>query len=261
MNYWETREIRQREALLDKTILDTDGELAIQYKRTLKRIKRDMEGLYDEILASRADGTLLVSDLYKFNRYFNLINNINKEMTVLGQKELPIYEKHFIRLYNENTKIIEGEFGLGASINEERAKRVVNSIWCSDGKHWSDRVWAHKQELSVRLEQGLIDCVARGASRDELSKQITKDFSTSFSNADRIARTELSHIQNQSALDKYRDAGITHYQFLATLDNKTGERDRELDGKIFPIDAAATGVNFPPIHPNCRCTVLAVVGG
>ena len=261
MNYWAIREIEEREALLDKSILATENELAVQYKRTLKNIKGKMESLYDEILASRGDGTLLVSDLYKFNRYYELMNNLNAEMIKLGQKEIPIYEKHLINLYEQNSEIVGKHVGLTATINPDRAKQVVDTVWCNDGKRWSDRIWLHKGEMVSRLEKGLIDCVVSGASHEQLSEQIVKDFSTSFYNADRIARTELSHIQNQSALDKYKEAGITHYQFLATLDGKTCEEDRELNNKIFPISEAKTGINFPPLHPHCRCTILAVIGG
>jgi len=46
----------------------------------------------------------------------------------------------------------------------------------------------------VRLEKGLIDCVSRGTSKDELVKTLMADFDIGFRSADRIARTELSHI-------------------------------------------------------------------
>jgi hypothetical protein len=33
--------------------------------------------LYDEIIVSAGDGSLLVSDLYKYNRYYKTLNVLN----------------------------------------------------------------------------------------------------------------------------------------------------------------------------------------
>lgn len=258
-NYWLQRDILQREALLDKSIADTEKELASQYKKTMKVLKRDMEGLYDEVLASKADGTILASDLYRFNRYYDLLNAIQYELRQLGTKENLIFDKRFTKLYNQNEELLGKHLGFTGRVDEGAVKRAVDAIWCSDGLHWSERVWKHKEELANRLERGLIDCVARGASRDELTKQIMYDFNVGYNEADRITRTELSHIQNQSTLDKYKAAGIDEYEFLAELDNRTSNICRELNGKRFKMAEAEVGINLPPMHPNCRSTILAVL--
>lgn len=258
-NYWRTRDIIQREALLDKSIADTERELASQYKKTLNKVKRDMTALYDEIKAESENGTVQISDLYRFNRYYDLLNTINQSLLKLGLKEQLIYDRGLTNLYRQNEKLIGRQLGLAAAVDETAAEKVVKAIWCSDGQHWSDRIWAHKTDLANRLERGLIDCFSRGASHDELTKQIMDDFSVSFNNADRIARTELSYIQNQSTLDSYRAAGVTQYQYLAELDAKSCDVCGSLDGQRFDLDAAEPGVNLPPLHPNCRCTILAVL--
>ena len=81
----------------------------------------------------------------------------------------------------------------------------------------------------------------------------------SRASADRIVRTELTRIQNQATADTYRQAGIEKYQYLAIEDDRTSEACQELDGKIFRLDEAVIGENFPPIHPNCRCSIIPVV--
>ena len=48
----------------------------------------------------------------------------------------------------------------------------------------------------------------------------------------------------------------TEHQFIATLDSRTSAVCAGLDGKVFDIKDAKTGVNYPPLHPWCRsCTV------
>ena len=109
------------------------------------------------------------------------------------------------------------------------------------------------------MEKGLIDCVSRGTSKDELVKTLMADFDIGFRSADRIARTELSYIQNQATLDKYNEAGVKKYEILAAHDARTCDICSEMNGKIFELSKAQAGVNMPPFHPNCRCAVLGVI--
>jgi hypothetical protein len=46
----------------------------------------------------------------------------------------------------------------------------------------------------VALEKGLVDCVTRGVSKDELVKTLMETFNVGYRKADRIARTELSYV-------------------------------------------------------------------
>ena len=48
--------------------------------------------------------------------------------------------------------------------------------------------------------------------------------------------------------------GIEQYKYLATLDERMCETCSPLDGKIFYIKDAVEGVNYPSMHPHCRCT-------
>ena len=50
--------------------------------------------------------------------------------------------------------------------------------------------------------------------------------------------------------------GVEQYQILATLDSETCEICGELDGKIFLVENAVIGLNFPPFHSGCRCTTV-----
>lgn len=255
-NYWL---IREQDKLLTVATGQAEKELAQQYLRCLNRTKRDLIDLYNEIQIASADGTLLISDLYRYNRYYDLMNNLNRELNKLGFAEKDIYEAYMTELYTANSSLLSSSLGFSPIVNTHRVTDALNSVWCQDGKHWSDRVWANKALLQERIKNGVINSIATGSGKDELVKQLMKDFNVGYNNADRIARTELSYVRNQSTLDSYKEAGVEYYQFLATDDDDTCEEDKELDGKIFRLDEAVVGVNYPPIHPNCRCSVLAVI--
>jgi len=70
-----------------------------------------------------------------------------------------------------------------------------------------------------------------------------------------LVRTTLQHASNQARMNvlKANDDVIDGYQWVATLDSRTASADAALDGKFFPFDKGPR----PPLHPNCRCTVIA----
>lgn len=60
-----------------------------------------------------------------------------------------------------------------------------------------------------------------------------------------------------SDIESYKMDGVERYQILSALDSKTCEICGELDGKIFLVENAVIGLNFPPFHSGCRCTTGA----
>lgn len=106
----------------------------------------------------------------------------------------------------------------------------------------------------------MVDCVSGGLPKDKAVNEICNlAINGNRSAADRIVRTELTRIQNAAAADTYKAAGIEKYEYSAVDDDRTSEECAALDGKIFRLDEAVVGENFPPIHPNCRCTIIPIV--
>ena len=56
-------------------------------------------------------------------------------------------------------------------------------------------------------------------------------------------------------MDSIRLSGRTKYPYICNNTDNTCNDCAILDGQVFDISAAEEGVNLPPIHPNCRCTV------
>ncbi len=74
--------------------------------------------------------------------------------------------------------------------------------------------------------------------------------------AQRLIRTETNFILNQATKDMYEEAEVEEYEFLGTLDSRTCEHCGGLDGKHYPVKDEKPGVNYPPLHPFCRCTTI-----
>lgn len=251
-NYWNNREIKQREYLLNKAINELMDELGRCYRKSMDRIINEMAILYDEITTA-AQGQVLVSHLYQYNRYYELLNNMNAELRRLGLQEVSYFRNQLQKVYIDNQAIINASFNLSSEINYEAVEDAINDAWVNDGQIWSDRIWNNKDKLSEKLREGLVDCLASGASTQKLTKNLMNDFGVSFHNAHTLARTELAHIQNVSTLDKYKQAGVKEVRVL--VDPDCCEDCNSHKNTVFDINSAPV----LPEHPNCRCTYLAVI--
>jgi hypothetical protein len=72
---------------------------------------------------------------------------------------------------------------------------------------------------------------------------------------------ELNYVENQSAMDSIKEAGMKYYRFSATLDRRTSATCREHDGHVYPIGEYQPGSTAPPLHPNCLSTIAGSLYG
>lgn len=153
---------------------------------------------------------------------------------------------------------IDRNIGLGADftgLGKRTVEKAIHTTWLDD--NFSGRIWKNKTALITQLNQILPQEFVRGRGPKEVAKDLSKRLDVSYSNAVRLARTEMNHISNQATMDAYKDSKVLEkYEYLATLDSRTSDICREMDGKVFKLSQAQTGVNLPPLHPYCRSTTI-----
>lgn len=133
-------------------------------------------------------------------------------------------------------------------------RKAVMQSWAEE--HFSDRIWGGVEKLSEELRENLTIGLIRGEGVEEITKRMIRRMDVSASNARRLVRTESAYIHEKATRDAFEECGITRYRFLATLDRRTSKICQEMDGKDFAIGEARAGKNYPPMHPNCRSTVV-----
>lgn len=255
--YWQVREAQQREKYLSKSEKEIAVGLRKMYEASANDIVRDMELLYLRIL-EEGDETL-PNNLYRYNRYYHLREQVNRKLTKLGARQLKELTKEMEGMYKYTSSQVLSSLGFEVG-NEKELQLVAKSmwdnrtswskaVWCADGLTAEGRVARNMAQLQKTLEKGLQDCVARGTSKDELVKTLMKRFDVSYANANRLARTELTYIQNQATRDSYIKAGVKQYEYFAELDDRTSEQCEDMNGQRFDVANAVVGVNYPPLHP------------
>lgn len=254
-NYWVDRVNRQNNINFNRSAAATDKKLAELYKKTGEQIAKDIKKLYANL--DVPEDEIRINDLYKNNQFYELLGKINKQLTKLGEDEIKINNKTLLGMYNKTSKMVSNQAGFSVGF-EDGAQAAIDKIWCPDGKHWSSRVWKNKSVMQAQLEQGITDCVARGLSKEKIITEITEKVDKDRYKASRLVRTELTYVQNAAAADTYEKAGCKKYEYCAALDNRTSEECKKLNGQQFYFAEAVVGENFPPMHANCRCTIVPV---
>ncbi|MCL2756904.1 MAG: minor capsid protein [Coriobacteriia bacterium] len=143
-------------------------------------------------------------------------------------------------------------------LDELTLNQVLNYPW--SGKNYSQRIWDNTDDLADALSDIMTRGVMTGASKEKMSREVRERFNASKSDADRLIRTESNYFHNQAEAKAYEDMGVEQYEYLATLDYRTSPICQKLDGKRFNLKDMKVGVNFPPMHPRCRSTVIAYFG-
>ena len=264
-DYWAERLSRQNQRIGDKTIEELEARLRQYYRAASADITREAEALYQKVLADAENGEVRPNDLYRLDRMYHLQSKIHKRLQELGTLEIALMDsklRKVAEMVDKNT--VSGlpdaaKNSPWAVLPREQAEAIVTRIWCADGENWSDRIWANKSALQHRLEKGLVDCIVRGVKNDVLAKTLMDAFGVGYREASRIARTETAHVQAEAEAAALEREGYEKYRFVNATDGRTCGECGRLNGKVFLMAERRAGVNFPPIHPNCRGRIVAVV--
>ena len=139
-----------------------------------------------------------------------------------------------------------------ARIDPQTVEKILAAPWA--GSEFSSRIWADKDKLTRELMQTLSRGFVRGDSLDRMTREFAQRMGVSESRAATLIHTESAHTAEQG----YRETGIRSYRFEAALDLKTCAVCGALDQREFPLAEHETGINYPPLHPRCRCTTVPV---
>lgn len=254
--YWQDRMAQAQDNLTKKNIEEINKQIALYYKKSMERVIKDFENVYDKVLLRAADGKITPADLYKLDAYWKMQGALREELQKLGDKQSILlsrkFEKEFKEIYNS---IVLPSQAAYSTISKEMITQMVNQIWAADGLSWSERIWKNTEQLAETLNDELLHCVVTGKQPRYLKEALQKRFGVSFNRADALVRTELAHIQTQAAQQRYVDAGIKEVMVWADKDERRCEVCGRLHKTKYPVGAA-----MPiPAHPRCRCCIIPVI--
>lgn len=146
------------------------------------------------------------------------------------------------------------------SFDKESAELLINKKWTQQ-KDYSDRIWENKIKLISYLTNDFKTSIIRGDSFNRVVKQMSERFvNRSRADIKRIVRTEGTRINNEAMMKTFDDSKLyDEYEYVAVIDRKTSDVCKDLDGEIFKLKDREVGINFPPMHVNCRSSFSVVI--
>lgn len=143
-----------------------------------------------------------------------------------------------------------------SGLNQKEIEKIISKPWAVDGQNFSNRIWSNKEKLIQTLHNELTQNVMIGGDADKAIANIAKTMNTSKSNAARLVLTEGAYFSSVAQKDSYKATGVTKYEILATLDSRTTEICRTLDGELYEVKDMEAGLTAPPFHVRCRTTTV-----
>ena len=127
------------------------------------------------------------------------------------------------------------------------------------GKHYSKRIWKNTENLAQTLKEEMLVSLLTGRTDRETAQIIEYKFGAGAIQARRLMRTESCFVAGELTARAYEECGVEKYRYLATLDLRTSEICRSLDGKVFLLSERQVGKNYPPMHPWFRSTTISII--
>ena len=202
----------------------------------------------------------------RISRLEGVKSRILAEMTRVANTAVAAHKLFYTRTlqksyYTNVYNIAKGlNCGIDFSLLPTRAiDAALREPW--NGANYSDRIWNHNDRFTEAVQNTVTTGIMAGHSVNRMAAQLEEYVKSEGADGvlystTRLVRTETAHFMNTGQKAAYDEIGIKKYRFVAALSERTCETCGGLDGKVFDVADAREGVNYPPIHPNCRCTTV-----
>lgn len=246
----------------------TEAKKLLNAKETeeeLEKIRKELESIEDPTIRKKALARLNAGAYRaRISRLEAIKANIETQQALLADREKKAV-KSLLNDVSEETyyhHIFDTQIGAGfafdfAALPQKTINGIINDKW--KGANFSQRVWANTSQAAKNAYDIVTRGIMTGANVRTMAQQLSETMQAGMYASMRLIRTETNRVHNAAEREAYKEEEIENYRFLATLDGRTCEQCGRLDGKTFPVEDAKEGVNFPPLHPNDRCTTVQAI--
>ena len=279
------------ERYTDKKISQIDRQLSKTYRTAQKELEQKLKSFNQKFAAKDKqkrkdmhDGKIskqeykdwLAGQVFMRSQFEDKIRQVQQVMLhhdkyaaqIINEGRLDVFaENYYAEAFRANW-IIQGiDWNI---YNTQALERLIESDpqllpeWKIDEK--KDYTWNYNKVNNI-VKQGII----QGESIDQITDRLCKDLCTQDENRMRLfARTAMTGAQNagrQAQMQQAADMDIeVNKRWIATLDSRTRDSHRGLDGEEVPYDEDfSNGLEYPGDPSgapeevyNCRCTMQSV---
>lgn len=228
-----------------------------------KNIKRDREIILDKIsrvlLTYTVDNSKLVLSVGDRDKLYKDLSAI---IDNLCKKEITTEKKLITKVLKESAKDRYGinnyilslgvDFKLKKIVDKELDKIIKATI---KGKNYSSRIWDNKNQIAKVLKSDIKKFLNGEIDVNSIEKKIKDRFNSNAYNSKRLVETEVARVMEESNNKWQEDRNIEYVMYCATLDNKTCDKCKQYDSKVYKKGEEPVKL---PQHPLDRCTYVAL---
>lgn len=261
----EEKELRHLKAIYNKAADDITKKLEISNGK-INVLLKDFDELDD------VQKSVLQSQIYQRNFQLSLKKQVEGFLSELQTDQYKSIDDYLKKSYD--TGFIGSMYSLHKQgiplVMPIDQKKVAAAIKLDPkiSKNLYTKLGEDVNFLKKRIANNVSRGIATASEYKVIARNIANDSNVGFNRAMRIARTEGHNVQCQAAWDaqhKAKDAGADVLkQWEATLDGRTRDSHRMVDGEIRELDEKFSNGMMMPSDPaggaaevvNCRCALL-----
>ncbi len=252
-------------------------ELQKAYKDSLALTKKELEKYYKQFSKK---GELTLAEMQKYDRLRKMQKDLDAAILELSRTQAKEVQSLLFEVYSEGYDRMGWLAEQATGINlrwyvlpkDYIKKAIQNPV---SGLTLNEILEKNRQEILWRIRQEVTQGLIRGESYFKTADRLKTALEDNYVKATRIVWTESHRCKEQAqleAMQKLQEKGVeAKRMWVSTLDSKTRDTHRELDGQIedkdgyFHIRGLKTqapgmfGVASEDIR--CRCTTIFVFEG
>lgn len=143
----------------------------------------------------------------------------------------------------------------------EQIEEALRRTWRPDGYSVDTELWNTKRWAAFDADRELTHALTEGKSFLEVEDILQKTLNVSKNNCKRIVRTHTTYLNTLAQKESFSELGVEQCVYTAVLDERTSEICQSLDGTVLNIEDAVPWENAPPMHYNCRSTLVPLIDG
>lgn len=280
---WTDKELEALEKRIKEAYERASKEVTEKMERYLERFaKQDAvmaQKLQDGLITKQEYTTWRTNHFMMGKNWETMRDTLATDLVNADKIASKMINESLVNVYAENANYAAYEIEKGANVGLSFSlydKKAVENL-LSDNPNFIptvnpkipiDERW-NRQHIASEMLQGIL----QGESIPKISKRLANVTTMDKNGAIRNARTYTTSIENQAKMDRYGEAeemGIDlDKEWMATLDERTRESHRELDGERRANDEAFSNGCMYPADPsgdpeeiyNCRCRIVARIKG
>lgn len=241
----------------------------LEYRRLMETMDpKDRELLIrdcDEFLRQHPDMQSIVDvrkSIYQLNRLEGLQASARLHLYQATGDVAQRIDNHIMRQSLRGANTAAEAMGFGRSfysMDSDAVRRFVDTVWTGNTSY-SQRIWDNTETLASYVAQDMSKALARGDSYQRIAKALEKRFvDVPQSSLMRLVYTEGTYVSRMAQVEELKREGFDSYTIQAVHDGKACEQCHGVEGKTFRFEDMQVGVNFPPLHPYCRCQIAPAV--